>query len=139
MDFPTPFWTSYLACQSLSVWPDHGIIEDQSTIIIKLYCGNSAKVPLTYHISLATIHKHNLVTMDTVYTVASECKLKWEGASLQFLSSLRNTFTELFCNFNLRTPLMGHKELTKCQYCYINAGSSPWDHTVSVTDFSFYI
>lgn len=34
---------------------------------------------------------------------------------------------------------MGHKELTKCQYCYINAGPGPWDHTVSVTDFSFYI
>lgn len=51
------------------MWPDHGIIEDQSTIIIKLYCDNSAKVPFTYHISLATIHKHNLVTMATVYTV----------------------------------------------------------------------
>lgn len=69
MDFPTPFWTSYLACQSLTVWHDHGIIEDQSTIIIKLYCDNSAKVPFTYHISLATIRKHNLVTMATVYTV----------------------------------------------------------------------
>lgn len=76
--------------------------------------------------------------MATLYTVQVSASKVGGKKLVDFFFSLSNTFTELFCNVHLKTPFIGHKQLTKYQIIILMlVVYSSHDHAVSVTDFSF--
>lgn len=77
--------------------------------------------------------------MATLYTVQVSARKGGGKKLVDFFFSLSNTFTELFCNVHLKTPFIGHKQLTKCQIIILMLVIALMTTQLVLQTFPFYI